>query len=259
MFDHNTMVPFKDLSSIAKEKKEEYASGKPFPHIVIDNLFDEELLDKVIEEFRESESEWKSYETKYEKKLQMNKDENLKPVTRQLFHNLNSEPFLNFLSELTGIEALIPDPYLVGGGLHKIERGGKLGVHIDFNKHKLMKVYRRLNVIIYLNKHWKEEYGGHFELWKGQKNGCEKRVLPVFNRFVVFSTTNSSYHGHPEPLTCPEDRSRISLALYYYTAQDAGDQNKKEHSTVFLSEEGKKEILTYKESIITRAKRKLLG
>jgi hypothetical protein len=34
---------------------------------------------------------------------------------------------------------------------------------------------------------------------------------------AMFSTTDYSYHGHPDPLSCPPDRSRRSLALYYYT------------------------------------------
>ena len=245
MINHNEMLPNETLKKVIDEGgAEQYLSAAPFPSGVYDNVFDEALLDKVIEEFAESEKDWREFDSKYEKKLQMNKDRNLGPVTRALIHNLNSEPFLDFLEKLTGINGLIPDPYLVGGGLHKIPRGGKLGIHVDFNRHKEMRVFRRINVLVYLNKDWKEEYGGHFEFWDGLKGSCIKKILPVFNRMAIFSTTSDSFHGHPHPLTCPEDRHRISLALYYYTAEERGDQAKGVHSTQFLTKDLKREDLT---------------
>ncbi len=255
--NHNEMLPLEKLEKIAKSEADNYKNAAPFAHGVYDDVFPPELLDKVIEEFEEGEKQWKEFESKYEKKLQMNRDINLQPVTRALIHNLNSEPFLNFLEELTGIEGLIPDPYLAGGGLHKIPRGGKLGVHVDFNQHTTMNVYRRLNVLVYLNKDWQEEWGGHFELWDEKQEGCQKKLLPLFNRMAIFTTTSTSFHGHPIPLNCPEDRNRISLALYYYTAQDRGDQAKKVHSTVFLTEDGKREELKFEQGFLTKVKNKV--
>ncbi|MCP4473325.1 MAG: hypothetical protein GY821_01880 [Gammaproteobacteria bacterium] len=101
---------------------------------------------------------------------------------------------------------------------------------------------RRLNVLLYLNKDWQEDYGGHFEMWCGKTsdNGdhylteCVDRILPLFNRFVVFSTSETSYHGHPDPLLCPEDRSRKSLALYYYTVDRPEIEQAAPHSTIFV-------------------------
>jgi Rps23 Pro-64 3,4-dihydroxylase Tpa1-like proline 4-hydroxylase len=256
-FNHNQMLPLEKLDQIAEAEAENYKNAAPFEHGVYDDVFDPDILDKVIEEFEEGEKSWKEFESKYEKKLQMNRDINLQPVTRSLIHNLNSEPFLNFLEKLTGIKGLIPDPYLAGGGLHKIPRGGKLGVHVDFNQHTTMNVYRRLNVLIYLNKDWQEEWLGHFQLWDENKEGCKKKILPNFNRMAIFSTTNTSFHGHPEPLNCPEDRDRISLALYYYTAGDRGGQVAKQHSTVFLDEKGKREELTFGPTLVQRVKQKI--
>lgn len=253
----NDFLPIKKLAALAKENKESYAAALPFAHSAFDGVFSEEVLNDIITEFEQVDSGWREFESKYEKKLQMNKDENLPPVTRAFIHNLNSGPFIDFLEQLTGIKGLIPDPHLEGGGLHKTERGGKLGVHVDFNGNSRMDVHRRLNVIVYLNKDWLESYGGHFELWDENKNGCVKKVLPIFNRMAIFSTTNTSFHGLPEPLTCPEDRSRLSLALYYYTAQDRGGQTKKSHSTVFLDEQGKREELSMKKSLVRRVVGKL--
>ena len=90
-------------------------------------------------------------------------------------------------------------------------------MHVDFHKHKQMNLDRRLNILVYLNEDWKEEYGGNFELWERDMSKCATKILPVFNRLAMFSTTDYSWHGHPDPLTCPPDRSRRSLALYYYT------------------------------------------
>jgi Rps23 Pro-64 3,4-dihydroxylase Tpa1-like proline 4-hydroxylase len=138
--------------------------------------------------------------------------------TKELIHFLNTESFLQFLQKLTGIEeTLLPDPYLIGGGLHEIKRDGFLKIHADFNKHTKTKLDRRINVLLYLNKDWEDEYGGNFELWNKDMTLCEKKIKPDFNTLAIFSTSDYSYHGHPSPLNCPVNSSRKSIALYYYT------------------------------------------
>src|SRR5580698_3047972 len=118
---------------------------------------------------------------------------------------------------LTGISSVLPDPYYTGGGLHQIRPGGLLEVHADFSYHNALRLDRRINVLIYLNKDWREEYGGHFELWDRDVTRAEKKILPIFNRCAIFSTTSVSFHGHPVPLACPPERNRKSIATYYYT------------------------------------------
>lgn len=182
------------------------------------------------------------------------------PKVRELIHFLNSEPFLVFLQELTSIkESLIGDPYLIGGGLHEIKRGGLLKVHADFNKHTLTGLDRRLNVLVYLNKDWKEEYGGHFELWDKDMQRSAKKILPAFNTLAMFSTTDFSYHGHPDPLNCPPDRSRRSVALYYYSngrPVSEINQGLVEHSTLFKARKGHEdEVVAEKASWKQKAKR----
>ena len=149
-------------------------------------------------------------------------------------YSLNSGPFLAFLERLTGINGLIADPHLRGGGVHIIRRGGKLGIHADFNHHKRLKVFRRLNLLLYLNREWDEAWGGHLELWNRDKTRCCRRIAPVFNRTVIFDTSNFSYHGHPEPLECPQDESRKSLALYYYTVDCPHEIDREPHGTLFV-------------------------
>jgi Rps23 Pro-64 3,4-dihydroxylase Tpa1-like proline 4-hydroxylase len=128
-----------------------------------------------------------------------------------------------FLSELTGIKGLIADPYHAGAGLHETKRGGHLSVHADFPEHESMRINRRLNLLIYLNEDWQEDYGGALELWDKRMRKATQKVLPVFGRAVIFSTARDTYHGHPDPLTCPEHRSRRSIATYYYTAPPETD------------------------------------
>jgi Rps23 Pro-64 3,4-dihydroxylase Tpa1-like proline 4-hydroxylase len=256
MENYKSMLDTEALKLLANNNSEKYLNAKPYPHIVLDDVFNSSILDEILSEFEVAETEWQSFDTKYEKKLQMNKEENFGDYSKAFIHHLNSAPFLRFLENLTGIKGLLPDPYLTGGGFHKIPKGGKLGIHIDFNQYKKLNVYRRINVLVYLNKDWKEEYGGHFELWSDKKGTFKERVLPIFNRMAIFATTENSYHGHPEPLTCPDDRVRRSIAMYYYTAGDRGEQQAKEHSTVFINEKGKEDELG-KPTFSRRVKNKL--
>ncbi|MEE9394563.1 MAG: 2OG-Fe(II) oxygenase, partial [Planctomycetota bacterium] len=146
---------------------------------------------------------------------------------------MNSPIMLLFLEELTGIPNLISDPYFGGGGPHRIEKGGFLKVHTDFNRHPKLRLYRRLNLLVYLNHDWPEEYGGHLELWDRDLSNCTSRILPTFNRTVVFETSDHSWHGHPHPLSCPSDRSRQSIGFYYYTAAKPEEGYEEDHPTVF--------------------------
>jgi Rps23 Pro-64 3,4-dihydroxylase Tpa1-like proline 4-hydroxylase len=228
------------LDELATKNKEKYASAVPFPHIVIDNFLpDTQILDRVLEEFPDPNAiEWQHFENKSEKKLASTSELQMGELTRILLYQLNSSTFLNFLEKLTGIEGIIPDPHFVGGGLHQIEKGGYLKVHADFNRYERLKLDRRLNLLLYLNKDWQEEYGGHLQLWDADMKECHKKVLPIFNRCVIFSTTDFSYHGHPDPLTCPEGGSRKSLALYYYTNGRPAEEVSKGHTTIFKAREG---------------------
>ena len=253
--DFSNILPYEKLKVLGLENHESYINNTPFAHISFDDIFDKEILEQVLEEF-EGSKVWREFETKYEKKFQMSDDEQMGAVTRSLIHHLNSAPFISFLEELTGIKGLIPDPHLSGGGLHQIPKGGKLGIHVDFNQYARINAYRRINVLVYLNKDWKEEYGGHLELWNDKLGTDKKKLLPLFNRMAIFSTVSNSYHGHPEPLSCPDNRFRRSLALYYYTAGEQGGQRTKEHSTIFISNLGKEEELG-KITFLGKVKRKI--
>ena len=222
------------LETLAEEKAEVYKNNKPFPHIYFDNFLPGEAAEAALRNFPEPKQlTWSEFNNPNEKKLAFDVVERLPAPDRDVLYFLNSRPMLRFLEVLTGIEGIIPDPYYSGGGLHQIKRGGKLEVHADFNYHAKLKLDRRINVLIYLNKDWKEEYGGHFELWNGEMTRAEQKILPLFNRCAIFSTTSFSYHGHPTPLTCPPDRTRKSFATYYYSNGRPEEEVSEAHSTLF--------------------------
>ena len=212
---------FSNLDEIAKQNHAMYKNAQPFPSIVFDDFFNKDFLLRVMNEFPDlsnlkSSQSWKN---KNELKFANNRYESFKENTRFCFDFLNSQIFLNFLQKITSIEEkLISDPYLEGGGLHEIKKGGILKIHTDFNTHNLFHLDRRINVLVYLNMNWQENYGGHLELWDADMKNPIKKILPVFNRVVIFSTTDYSNHGHPEPLSCPENVTRKSFALYYFSS-----------------------------------------
>jgi hypothetical protein len=211
-----------------------YVAASPFPHAALDGLFADDLLEAVLADFPQPQAiKWVSFDSPTEKKLGYSYQQPLGETLRAFLFEMGSPPVLEFLQRLTGIDGLIPDPYLGGAGPHQIVRGGFLKVHADFNWHPLLKLDRRLNLIVYLNQDWLPEYGGHIELWNRDMSRCEQRVLPVFNRTIVFNTTDTSFHGHPTPLACPETMTRKSVSLYYYTNGRPDEERSAPHDTIF--------------------------
>lgn len=232
-----------NLAEIAAQNKEKYETSPPFPNAAFRDFFNSEMLKQVLSEFPEIEKTDDDifYNNPNEQKYATRGEYRFGPKTRAFVHYLNSQPFLEFLQELTGIkETLVPDPYFEGGGFHQIKPGGYLKLHVDFHQHRKMKLDRRLNILVYLNENWDESYGGHFELWEKDMSKRVVRIPPIFNTLALFSTTDNSWHGHPDPLTCPPDRSRKSLALYYYTngRSDLDATTRQRITTTFAHRDG---------------------
>jgi Rps23 Pro-64 3,4-dihydroxylase Tpa1-like proline 4-hydroxylase len=218
-----------DLERLAREAQAAatgYASASPFPHAVLDHFVDATTVRKLAAEFpaRGDTAQWLDFngadsagKPLQHQKFHISDEDRLGPVTQRLLYELKSARFLEILSTLTGIGNLIPDALNHGGGIHMNCRGALLKVHADFNRHPEWHLDRRLNLLLYLNEGWQEAWGGDLELWDAQMQACKERIAPVAGRCVIFSTSSTSYHGHPEPITCPEDVSRKSIALYYYT------------------------------------------
>jgi len=219
------------ISALGAQYHDQYNSATPFPHIVLTDFLDEAILELCLREFPSTPNSSVGYKRSQENLKFEFKPETLSPPLRSLFYSFNSIPFLGFIENLTGIKGLIPDPYFAGAGFHEVSEGGHLDIHADFNFHSEMRVERRINVLIYLNKDWREEYGGCFEIWDQAMSRCCKRVVPAFNTCVVFNTTSASFHGNPVPVKHPERKSRRAIALYYYTA--TWDGTRRAHTTQF--------------------------
>lgn len=232
------LLDLERLQAIARERREAYAAAEPFPHTVIDGLFDDAVLERVAREFStespKSITESLPGHVSGKRSVRDHLDRVCwTPFVRFFVSQLNSMFYLSFLRELTGIPDLISDPYLDGAGLHETLPGGWLDVHADFNFHGVCFLDRRVNLLVYLNRDWREEWGGHLELWDRELRECRARIAPTFNRTVIFNTSDISFHGHPEPLRCPPGESRKSLALYYFSNGRPESERSPWHSTIW--------------------------
>ncbi|RIV25533.1 2OG-Fe(II) oxygenase [Fibrisoma montanum] len=198
-----------------------YQQNQPYPHIALENFLEEWAAEKALSEFPAvGDAGWIHYVHVNEKKHGLNKMDLLPPFIQTVIRELNSPRFVAYVSQLTGIPNLLPDESLEGGGLHQSRRNGFLNVHADFTVHPHKRNWRRrVNLLIYLNPDWKPEYRGDLELWDRQMTGVVQKIAPIFNRCVIFNTDEDSYHGLPDPILCPEDMTRKSIALYYFTEE----------------------------------------
>lgn len=208
-----------DLAALAAK----YALAEPFPHVVLDGALDAAAFASALDEFPRVDSPgWLDYRHVNELKWGNAHPETWGPTLQAVAKTLTSSRFVEFLEHLTGIGDLLPDRSMDGGGLHQTLTGGHLNVHADFTAHHTVPGWRRrVNVLLYLNERWEPSWGGDLELWSRDMQTCMTAVSPVGNRMLVFTTDESSFHGHPEPLRCPEGVARQSLALYYFTRDDA--------------------------------------
>jgi hypothetical protein len=256
------VVSYDRWRSRLPELKASYQDAKPFPHIVLDDFLESRVVREAASEIPAPESEaWAHYVHINERKLGSTNRKDFPLHVGLIVDALNAPPFLDFLSELTGIPQLQADETLEGGGMHQIRRGGFLNIHADFTVHpKRRHLRRRVNVLLYLNEDWLESYGGDLELWEKDMSKCAHRIQPLLNRVVVFNTDEDAYHGHPDKLTCPEDRTRKSIALYYFTeAQGAVHERSTEYKA--RPTDGLKSIAIFADKMVLRlydfAKRRL--
>jgi 2OG-Fe(II) oxygenase superfamily len=220
------MVPLARLQRERDSLRKTYAAAKPYPHLVLDGFFDENVLEHVLAEFPVQETrDWLAYETVHESKRASRGIAGLPAFTQLFLLQLCSEPVLEQIRYITGYDDLVGDPLYHGGGLHETPPGGWLNVHADWTMHPVLPLVRRLNLIVYLNRDWAADWGGELELIDPQTKICSARVAPVFNRAVLFATAPENLHGFPTPLSCPEDRSRKSVSVFYWSPDpDAREQ-----------------------------------
>ena len=231
----------KKLESNADIYFEEFNSSK-IRLLKIDNFLPLKIATHLEKNFPNISSESNLYSKRYQiGKHIVSKDKNnthlLNESLLKILNNFKSVQFLNFLKKLSGIDDLYADHEDWGGGVHQTERGGFLKRHVDApNKGTDKYSFRRLNVIFYLNSNWKKAYKGDLEIWdsKHSKKSLFK-IMPIINRLVFFETSSQSWHGHPQELNCPNDMTRKSIALFYYS-KNPGHQNKKQEEPLWCDD-----------------------
>ncbi|MGW0042430.1 2OG-Fe(II) oxygenase [Rhodococcus sp. NPDC003348] len=211
-------------------------AATPFPHVVIDDFLTTDFAYEVLRSwpsYAEAEKAGKRFRSINEKnKVQVTDSEKFPPALKVLNDALATPEFLSAVSSIFTIPHLLADSELVGGGLHQTGRRGRLDVHIDFNYIEARKLHRRLNILVYFNEGWSSKWGGQLELWNRDVSERIHSFDPIFNRCVVFETSEISFHG-VAAVTCPTDAVRRSFAGYYYTLEPPANWDGESHSTVF--------------------------
>lgn len=206
-------------SEIIPALREQFLAKRPYGYADVGQLFDKLVLIAVAKEIEthiESIPAERDFYGSY-RKHKLSDMLRMPCDTKSLIGYLNSKEFIRVLENITNIHGIHGDPDLLGGGVHAIGRGGYLKLHTDFNWHPKLKMHRRLNLLIYLNDTWKVEWNGNIELWDTDVHARLHSMAPQLGNALLFETTDFSYHGHPDPLKCPDDIYRKSIAMYYYT------------------------------------------
>ena len=226
------------LAARADAYAREWSSKTPFRYLVMDDFLAPEDAEAILAAYPQPDLEHWNHPTYVHQKKKFTLTSDFPRPIDDFFALTAAPEFLDLMTRITGIEALLPDPELVGGGLHQTIRGGFLNVHVDYNFHPKTKLHRRLNLLVYMNKDWRDEWEGALELWDMERKVQLERVLPEFNRGVIFETNEVSFHGHPKPLKTPADVARKSLAVYYYTTTRDDGMLAPEHNTLSRQTEG---------------------
>ena len=237
-------INFND-SNLISSLQSNYIKNRPFNHIIINNFINETFLDQVLNEIKSKDflnSKSGGYFTINESR--MNKYASLGLIKglenfNKLLNYLNSKNFVEFLENITNIKSLIVDHTFNGAGLHVSGKEAFLKLHADYNYHQKLKVYRRLNAILFLNKRWKEDFGGSLELWNKDLSKSQVKIIPEYNKLVVFDVDDNNYHGFPDPLNMPDGVLRYSIATFYYTVE-RGSRSFFPRGTKYVNREGEK-------------------
>jgi Rps23 Pro-64 3,4-dihydroxylase Tpa1-like proline 4-hydroxylase len=219
------IIDYKKLRARLMKDQLSFEKASPFPYIVIDDFLSPNAALDLLTEFKvlsQDGDPWSQYNHYNERKTGLTDRSVMGAHVKQVIDELSSAQFLNWLISLSSINDLIPDPELDGGGLHEIKRNGFLNIHTDFQSHTKRRNWRReLNLLLYLNQNWRDEWQGKLEFWDQDMKARKVEISPIFNRCVIFRTSGQSFHGHPTPLACPQNESRKSLALYFFSDSGA--------------------------------------
>lgn len=228
-----------DVIANQDELAKRFHPRAPFRHVVIDDFFTGAYAARVSEEFPPFErGNARNESGDMGHKSIVEKIRGLGAAYGALDDLVRSRDFLDLIGRITGIDGLLYDPWYFGGGTHENRQGQDLDAHVDFNRHPVNRWHRRLNLIVYLNREWRDDWGGSLQL-HGDPRSADDRIItitPLFNRAVIFETTETSWHGFPR-ITLPDDRqglTRKSIALYFYTKDRPAEETAGMHSTIYV-------------------------
>ncbi len=207
----------------------------PFKHCIIENFLPLQYADRIYKELRQVDitDEWYKYESPFEKKRSTDNWALFPPNVSHFLMSTLTGPFIKNIEEQMGLEGLVADGSLRGGGIHCQEKDSFLGIHADYNIHPKLKLHRRVNGILYMNKEWDPTWNGSLELWNSTMTECVRKIEPSFNRLVLFEINDKAFHGMPDTILCPPTHRRMSLAFYLYSADRPEHEKSPAHSTLF--------------------------
>lgn len=226
-------------AQLAVSKSTAYREAAPFAHIVFDNFLPENIALELAQAFSDPDDDslpWRFHNNRNTSRKFIDDEKAWSPAMRTFARELQARQFLLFLEELSGIDCLLCDPYYIGGGEMVTGAGDFLKIHADFNWHHKLQAHRRLNALFYLTPDWKTEWEGNLELWNQGMTEAVAKIPPVFNRLVVFSTTEDANHGQPQPLTAPKGIYRRVFSAFYYTTRRTEAELTDPHFTLYKPE-----------------------
>lgn len=236
---------FLEKHSDTKSLYEEFISNEPFPNIGIDNFLSDDLVismkNEITESYRKYNHLLKNFTRNGSHMIELCEAGDICPIAHQLIGDLHSKYFLDWLEKVTGIDGLIPDPWLIGASYMRCYRGDSLQIHSDFNWNDKLQLHRALTLVIYLNPEWEEKWNGDIQLWDRDRENCIKRYYPNSGNLVLWKYSKHAFHGHPHPLSCPEHITRDGIRLFYYVSDAEHKSDDPPHRSLYWFDDNTKE------------------
>jgi hypothetical protein len=233
--DH-IITKFSDTTNINID----YVKTPPYPNVALDNFLPQETISAMKQEC--NNLEWTREFTRNGSHMIERQDVENLPVANEVRNIMSSRRFLVWLGEVTGHHDLIPDPHMIGAGYMRCSRGDSLKLHSDFNFNNTLKLYRMLSINIYLNKNWQPEWNGDLQFWDFERKECKTRYFPEAGKAVIFRHHKFGFHGHPEPLKCPENIYRDGFRMFYYVSEMSNYKlDKNPHRSLYWYDEKNKQ------------------
>lgn len=210
-----------------------FKEGIPAPMIVLDDFFPENTAKCLSKEIDSIDKDLCRKFTRNRSYMEECNDLSLMPSAQDVIGQLHSQSFMNWLNKVTGIDYLIPDPYLIGAGYSRSFKGDCLKNHIDFNWNDTIKLYRALTLIVYLSEGWQEEWGGNLEFSSFENLKYINKVFNKWNRAIIWQHHENCFHGYTEPINCPVEQSRKTLRIFYYVSNQEPLADRSPHRSLY--------------------------